>query len=284
MPLPAIAAIVTPALPGEGIWTTAGLPGPRPGPGALPPIAKAFIRPDAARPYALVTLLQVDLRVARLHIVAGTAQPGGPRGLAGAGVIPGVNWSQDRLLAAFNGGFKYTDGAYGLMSGGTVYVPPVWGAATVALTSAGHVIMGSWGLDQRLTGANGGLTAWRQNGALLIDHGRIAPLTQDGAAWGLTILNRAYTWRSGIGLTRRGTLLYAAGDALSAATLAQALHAAGAVTALQLDINPFWVRAFTYGQNAAGQLVAAPLDLGMHGTGVEYLNGDARDFFYVSRP
>jgi len=256
MQLPPMSPIVTPALPGEGIWTTAGLPGPRPGPGALPPIAKAFIRPDVARPYALVTLLQVDLRVARLHIVAGTAQPGGPRGLAGAGVIPGVNWSQDRLLAAFNGGFKYADGAYGLMSGGTVYVPPVWGAATVALTSAGHVIMGAWGLDRRLTGANGGLTAWRQNGALLIDHGRIAPLTQDGAAWGLTILNRAYTWRSGIGLTRRGTLLYAAGDALSAATLAQALRAAGAVTALQLDINPFWVRAFTYGRDAAGQLVA----------------------------
>jgi len=280
MQLPPMSPIVAPALPGEGIWTTAGLPGPD----ALPPLAKAFIRPDAARPYALVTLLQVDLRVARLHIVAGTAQPGGPRGLAGAGVIPRVDWSQDRLLATFNGGFKYADGAYGLMSGGTVYVPPVWGAATVALTSAGHVIMGSWGLDRRLTGANGGLTAWRQNGALLIDHGRIAPLTQDGAAWGLTILNRAYTWRSGIGLTRHGTLLYAAGDALSAATLAQALRAAGAVTALQLDINPFWVRAFTYGRDAAGQLVAAPLNPGMYGTGRDYLTGDARDFFYMTRP
>jgi len=280
MQLPPMSPIVTPALPGEGIWTTAGLPGP----GALPPIAKAFIRPDAARPYALVTLLQIDLRIARLHMVAGTAQPGGPRGMAGAGVIPGVDWSQDHLFAAFNGGFKYADGAYGMMSGRTVYVPPVWGAATVALTSAGHVIMGSWGLDQRLTGANGGLTAWRQNGALLIDHGRVAPLTQDGAAWGLTILNRAYTWRSGIGLTRRGTLLYAAGDALSAATLAGALRAAGAVTALQLDINPFWVRAFTYGHDAAGQLVATSLNPGMHGTGMEYLTGDARDFFYITRP
>ncbi len=276
--------LVAPALPGEGIWTTAGLPSPAPGHAALPPIAKAFIRPDAARPYALVTLLQVDLRVARLHVVAGTAQSGGPRSLARAGVIPSVDGQQGRVLAAFNGGFKYADGAYGLMTGGTVYVPPVWGAATVALTSAGHVIMGSWGLDRRLTGANGGLTAWRQNGALLIDHGRITALTQDGAAWGLTILNRAYTWRSGIGLTRRGTLLYAAGDALSAATLAQALHVAGAVTAMQLDINPFWVRAFTYGHNAAGQLMATPLNPGMHGTGFDYLTGDARDFFYVSRP
>ncbi len=282
MRLPPLSPLVTPALPGEGLWTTAGLPGP--GSGARPPVAKAFIRPDAARPYALVTLLQVDLRVARLHVVAGTAQPGGPRGLAGPGVIPSVDWQGDRLLAAFNGGFKYADGAYGLMSGGTVYVPPVWGAATVALTSAGHVIMGAWGLDRRLTGANGGLTAWRQNGPLLIDHGRITPLTQDGGAWGLTILNHAYTWRSGIGLTRRGTLLYAGGDALSAATLAEALHAAGAVTAMQLDINPFWVRAVTYGRNAAGYLVATPLNPGMDGTGRAYVTGDARDFFYITRP
>ncbi len=128
------------------------------------------------------------------------------------------------------------------------------------------------------------LTAWRQHGALLIDHGRIASLTQDEAAWGLTILNRAYTWRSGIGLTRRGTLLAAGGNALSVATLAQALRAAGAVTALQLDINPFWVRAFTYERDAAGQLVATSLNPGMHGTGIDYLTGDARAFFYVTRP
>ncbi len=97
-------------------------------------------------------------------------------------------------------------------------------------------------------------------------------------------MNRAYTWRSGIGLTRRGTLLYAAGDALSAATLAEALRAAGAVTAMQLDINPFWVRAVTYRRNAAGYLVATPLNPGMYGTGRAYVTGNARDFFYITRP
>lgn len=281
MLLAAMPAAMAPALPGEGAWITAGLPGP--GPSALPPVAKAFIRPDSDRPYALATLLQFDLQVTQLHMVAGIQQPGASRGAPGTGVIPVVDQLGTRLLAAFNGGFKYADGAYGMMTDGTVYVPPVWGAATIALTSAGHVIMGSWGLDRRLTGANRGLVSWRQNGPLLIDHGLISPATQDGAAWGLTILNRTYTWRSGIGLTRHGTLLYVSGYALSAATLAQTLRSAGAVTAMQLDINPFWVRAFTYGRDAIGRLVATPLNPSMQGTGAEYLLGDARDFFYVTR-
>jgi hypothetical protein len=281
MPLPAIPAPISPTLPGEGVWTTAGLPAA--GPGAAPPLAKTFLRPDPARPYALATLLQADLRLARLHMVAGTDQPGGPVGHPGSGLIPAADTSGDRLLAVFNGGFKYADGAYGLMSGGVVYVRPVWGAATVAVTRSGGVFMGAWGKDHRLTTANRGLVAWRQNAGLLIDRGRITAQTQDGSAWGLSILNSAYTWRSGIGLTKRGTLLYVAGSWLSAATLAQTLHAAGAVTAMQLDINPNWVRAFTYGRDGQGTLVAWALDPAMPGIGMEYMYGNARDFFYLTR-
>jgi hypothetical protein len=182
-----------------------------------------------------------------------------------------------------NGGFKYADGAYGLMSGGTVYVPPVWGAATIAVTSGNKVIMGSWGLDRRLTGANTQLVAWRQNAGLLIDHGRIVSRAHDASNWGLSIMNSTYTWRSAIGLSNHGTLIYVAGNSLSAATLAQALRAAGAVSAMQLDINPFWVRAFTYTEDSAGHLKATSLDPAMPGTGMEYLYGDSRDFFYLTR-
>lgn len=72
--------------------------------------------------------------------------------------------------------------------------------------------MGFWGSDQRLTSANRGLIAWRQNAGLLIDRSRITPHTQAGSAWGLTILDSTYTWRSAIGLTKQGTLLYVAGN------------------------------------------------------------------------
>lgn len=98
-----------------------------------------------------------------------------------------------------------------------------------------------------------------------------------------SISNRAYTWRSAIGLTDHGTLIYAAGDSLSAATLGRALQAAGAVMAMQTDINPKWVRAFTYQRSTTGTLQIAKLDPGMQGTGTEYFLGSARDFFYVTR-
>jgi hypothetical protein len=52
---------------------------------------------------------------------------------------------------------------------------------------------------------------------------------------------------------------------------------------MQLDINPFWVRAFTYGRDSVGRLTATPLDPAMHGTGRVYLAGAARDFFYLTR-
>ena len=276
-----IAPRVVPALADEGVWTASGLPAP--GSGAKPPMVKTFLRPDPNRPWAIVTLLQVDLRQATLHVVAGIQEPGGPVNMVGSGLIPAVDYHGNRLLAVLNGGFKYADGAYGLMSSGTVYVSPVWGAATVAALRNGKVIMGRWGLDRRLTGANRNLVAWRQNGSLLIDHGRIAALTQDGASWGLSIMNSTYTWRSGIGLTARGTLLYAAGNSLSAATLAQALRDAGAMSAMQLDINPFWVRAFTYTRDPLGQLTATALNPAMQGTGTEYLYGHVRDFFYLTR-
>jgi hypothetical protein len=215
--------------------------------------------------------------------VAGTSEPGGPVGHPGTGTIPAAATRGSQLLAVFNGGFKYADGSYGMISNGIVYVPPVQGAATVAITRAGKVFMGAWGLDRRLTLANHDLVAWRQNAGLLISRGRIQPRTQDGAAWGLTILDSTYTWRSGIGLTSHGTLLYVAGNSLSAATLAAALRAAGAVTAMQLDINPYWVRCFVYGRTPSGTLMAWALDPAMPGIGMEYLYGFARDFFYVTR-
>ena len=283
MTLASLHPLVTPALAGEGVWSIQQMSLPTTHIASQPLSAKAFLRPDPIRPYAVVTLLAFDTRLMLLHIVAGTYEPGGPRGVPGPGVIPVADQKGNALLAAFNGGFKYADGQYGLQVHGTVYVPPQPNAATLAITKEGQIIMGAWGADPRLNSGNTDLAAWRQNASLLINHGVINPLTQDGAAWGGTILNRTFTWRSGIGITAQGMLLYAAGDSLSAFTLGQALHAAGAVTAMQTDINPLWVRAFLYDQTQTGNYSITKLNPSMQGTGFEYLNGAARDFFYVTR-
>ena len=281
MPLTSIKPMVSPAISGEGAWTVSEMaPNPY---NYLPLDAKAFIRPDPSHPYAIVTLLQFDTRFMLLHVVAGTTEPGGPRGFPGPGMIPAADQQGNALLAAFNGGFKYADGQYGLMVNGKVYVPPVTGAATIAVTKEGKIILGTWGGDPRLSSSNPDLLVWRQNASLLINKGVINPLTHDGAAWGGTILNSVYTWRSGLGLTANGTLLYAAGDSLTALTLGQALQAAGAVMAMQTDINPFWVRAFLYHHNPGKPFTITKLNPSMQGYGTEYLYGTQRDFFYLTR-
>jgi hypothetical protein len=273
--------IVSPALDSEGTWNV--LEQAQKPYNYLPLSARAFIRPDPAYPYAIVTLLQFDARFSRLHVVSGTQEPGGPLGIHGAGIIPQKDQQNNTLLAALNGGFKYADGAYGLMADGVVYVPPQPKTATIAITREGKLLLGSWGVDPQLTTSNKDLVAWRQNASLLIDRGIINPLTKDGAAWGGTILNSEYTWRSGLGITAEGNLVYAAGNALVPETLGKALLAAGAVTAMETDINPFWVRAFLYQRDGKGNLTITKLNPQMQGTGYEYLNVDQRDFFYLTR-
>lgn len=281
MTLTPMTPLMSPAIPGEGSWTVIDqAPGKY---SYLPLDAKSFIRPDPATPYAIATILQFDPRFTLLHIVGGTTEPGGSRGVHGPGVIPTTDQQGNALLAAFNGGFKYKDGQYGLMTDGVLYVPPVPKAATIAITKEGKLILGAWGVNPLLNSQNTDIVAWRQNAAMLIDQGKINPATQNEAAWGGLISNSANTWRSAIGITANGTFLYAAGNALTAETLGQAMKAAGAVTAMQTDVHPFWVRAFLYERDQTGKLTVNKLNPQMQGTGQEYLHGMQRDFFYLTR-
>ncbi len=62
------------------------------------------------------------------------------------------------------------------------------------MTKTGQIIIGAWDVDRRLTSSNPALVAWRQNAFLLIDHGAINPLAQNGALWGLTVLNQPWAY------------------------------------------------------------------------------------------
>ena len=70
---------------------------------------------------------------------------------------------------------------------------------------------------------------------------------------------------------------------MTAQTLADALHAAGVVMAMQTDINPYWVHVFLYTQHAYGTLHISKLNPDMYGSGTKYLYGTERDFFYLIR-
>jgi hypothetical protein len=50
--------------------------------------------------------------------------------------------------------------------------------------------------------------------------------------------NAVQVWRTGVGIDARGNLIYAAADGQTVETLARILQRAGAVRAMQFDINP----------------------------------------------
>jgi hypothetical protein len=76
-------------------------------------------------------------------------------------------------------------------------------------------------------------------------------------------------------------LYYVAGLQLDVATLTKAMAQAGAVEALQLVVNAFWVHFAAIRSNGSS-LVAEPLLDAMKAQADRYLKRSSRDFFYVT--
>jgi hypothetical protein len=81
-----------------------------------------------------------------------------------------------------------------------------------------------------------------------------------------------------VGQDAAGNIIYAGGISLLPADLSAALLSAGAVNAMQLDINPEWVQLDLTGA-AGGPLVAQVP--GQNRPASQYVSGWTRDFFVV---
>jgi hypothetical protein len=93
----------------------------------------------------------------------------------------------------------------------------------------------------------------RQNLDLVVDNGHPVPglNANDTTKWGFTLKNQVYVWRSGVGVTATGALVYVGGPDLNITDLADVLARAGAVRAMELDINTDWVNLATYAPPAS---------------------------------
>ena len=109
--------------------------------------------------------------------------------------------------------------------------------------------------------------AVRQNLVPLVTDGRpTAPAASaDWQAWGSTcgasscaasVPGIEHQWRSGIGVTANGALVYAVGPALDPLQLAELLVRAGVIRGMQLDINPSWPVFASYDPATARGLAA----------------------------
>lgn len=259
---------------GEGIWE----------PMAVPQFPKEIVavrtvlHVDNARPFAYTALVKMATNKLAIGSVAGTEQPGGPIGNHGVGKVPNSARANDKLIAAFDGGFQYRDGAYGMIVDGKTYVPLRNDLATLLIDKQGRANIVEYHGEKIASD----IQAVRQNGPLLVKDGEITPFVEQGRdTWGRTITTSIYTWRSGFGVTKTGDLVFAVGPSLVPSTLAAALKAAGAVNAMQLDINPFWVRFVTFKPNGDGTYTSESLLKNMENGGTSFLDGYQKDFFYI---
>ena len=232
LPAPSpVPLVVSPALPGEGQWQPVG-----PTYHGIPGMYEAQFRADTVYTSEITSAVWIDPKIMHLQLVPGAHDPGG-------------TWSHPpyvapselpNIAAAFNGGFRMQDAHGGFYLNGKTAVPLVNGAASLVFYRNGTVNVGAWGSQVTMTPQ---VVSVLQNLVPMVNNGQVSPTAtyNDVSVWGATLGANTVVARSGVGVTANGALVYVAGPALTAKTLAESLQRAGAVRAMTLDINPEWV-------------------------------------------
>jgi hypothetical protein len=252
------------------------------GPGQPGPIWKpvASIGGQPAAWIALrsgVTLLRFDQRLVHLALHAGSSEPGGQGWTYGDHIGAG---EIHRALAAFNGGFKLSYGSVGFLADGRVAVPLAAGLGSIVTYRNGTTDIGAWQEGVPASGLR--VASVLQNLHLLVDRGVAAPMVENCtlSCWGKTLGGGADVARSALGITGEGQLVWAAGESLSPAMIAQGLVDAGVVRAVELDINPEWIAGYLYIHHGGGP-TGVPVVPGQLGISGRLLAPYGRDFFTI---
>jgi hypothetical protein len=279
LPTPqSLVPFASPAIPGEGEWSPIGrrVDG-------VPAIYETTLRPDAVHTSYVVGVAWIDTKLLRASLYSGSTIPGG-------GPFPNsapIKTSAARtLVAAFNAGFLMNNANGGYYTAGREVIPLRIGAASFIVYRNGSSNIVPWGDGDTL---NHSIVAVRQNLDLLVNKGHpVAGLeSNDTSKWGYTLGNAVYVWRSGLGITADGALVYVGGPGLNITDLANLLVRAGAVRAMELDINTDWVNFTSYKPSTDLGLASASngreLLPAMTGTPARYFESWwARDFITMS--
>ncbi|WP_037570163.1 phosphodiester glycosidase family protein [Phaeacidiphilus oryzae] len=269
---PRLVSPARPALPGEGAWQVLRTVHGRPA------VIGAYLRPDATHTSYVAAVASMDPALVRFELHPGTADPGPANWGVPYSVPPA---SRSGLVATFNGGFKINQSGGGFLLGGVTKGALKPGAASLVFYRDGRVAVGTWGSEVSMSPQVVGV---RQNLRLVVDHGRVPSGVNSDieSGWGLTIGGKYFVWRSGVGVTADGRVVFVYGPALSVRTLADLLQRAGCVEAMQLDINPAWM-SFMYYRPPVGAADPVPVKLlaGQQRPADRYYTPTSRDFVAV---
>ena len=223
-------------LKGEGIWrVVATVHG-------VPAIYATYLRPSRIYTSYVAGIVSMDQRLLRFELRPGAEDPGPGRWRAQPTIAPGT---RSGLVATFNGGFKIASAGGGFYLNGATAGTLQPGAASLVYYRDGRVAAGAWDRTVRMTPQVAGV---RQNLRLIVDHG-VVPSSVDQdveSSWGATLGGSYHVWRSGIGVTADGRVIFVYAPALDVQSLADLLRRAGCVEAMQLDINPDWMSFMYY--------------------------------------
>jgi Phosphodiester glycosidase len=266
---------------------------------------RATVHPDPVQHFLAVAVVAIDLDRIAVHLVAGTREPLSTTvpperrpGLVPAADLPS-------LVAVMNGGFMTRHGSWGLMIGGDVFLPPHDDGCTVALYADDRVRVRT---HVELADTVPAMIAYRQTPPCLVEQGAVSPALlgdEKPRRWGLSATGGVTIQRSAIGVAEGArTLLYGFGEGIPPRALAEAMRAAGAVDAAELDVNWSFPRFLVYGPGASPQaprgstMGLRPAEPGSapypevtatlvprveHAPGAYVVKPAERDFFYLTR-
>jgi hypothetical protein len=249
-----------------------------------PLLFKARVHPNAIKRSVYVEVVAIDAARVGLGAMGGTLEPNAAAPEAArAGLVPTARL--DALVAVFNGGFMERHGHYGMRVDGVTLAPPRDDACTIAVLDDGRVVVGEWStLD---AGARGAPTL-RQAPPCLVERGVVHPDIDSEVRprkWSASVDGQLDVRRSALGADRTGaTLLFGLGEFTTPHDLADAMRAAGAVVAAQLDINWSYTRFLVYGVDHAKHVVKETLVPKLKYAPNAYVDKPAeRDFFFLYR-
>ena len=244
----AIAPFASPALPGEGKWSPVGRPVD-----GIPALYETTLRPDAIHTSYVVGVAWMDTKLLHATLYSGSLIPGGGPYTYSAPIKP---QAARTLVAAFNAGFLMANAQGGYYTDHKVVMPLRTGAASFVVYKDGTSDIVAWPSTR---GVPSNVSSVRQNLDLLVRNGHEVSGLQanDTSKWGFTLGNAVYVWRSGLGVTADGALVYVGGPGLNITDLANLLVRAGAVRAMELDINTDWVNFSSYRPATATGLATA---------------------------